>query len=359
MKQIFDGNRPLAEASTLPSSTYLSSEYYDKELKQVFGKEWHWACRTEQVNQPGQWITTQIGNESIVVSRDSEGILRAFSNVCRHRAAKVCRVSQGQSTRLRCQYHGWTYDLAGNLKTAPEFQGVSHFNCEQHSLPSFQVEELGPWLFVCLASEAPNFLAQWKPFLEQSESFQIDQMKFVKRVEYPLNCNWKVFVDNYLDGGYHINTLHPDLAGLIPYSDYRSEIFEKSSLQTAPLKSNLQKESAKVRKGTAQYWWLYPNLMINLYEGVMDLNLVIPEGPNNCRVVFDFYFKDISDLNQPQIEQSLKIAHQIQMEDQGICEEVQEGLQSAFYTSGRFSVLREQTAYHFHQLLAREAGLFE
>jgi len=182
-------------------------------------------------------------------------------------------------------------------------------------------------------------------------------MKFVKRVEYPLQCNWKVFIDNYLDGGYHINTLHPALAGVIPYSDYRSELFSRSSLQTAPLKPKTGDGVLQVRKGTAQYWWLYPNLMINLYEGVMDVNVVIPEAVDRCRVIFDFYFEDVSQENSHFIDESLKVAHQVQLEDQEICQEVQKGLESAYYQSGPFSLLREQTAYHFHQLISKRVTL--
>jgi len=325
-------------------------------MAKVFSRQWHWACRAEEVQSPGQWITTQVGNESLVVTRDMEGALRAFSNVCRHRAAKVCRSSQGQATRLKCQYHGWAYDLSGKLKTAPEFQNVLNFDESKSSLPAFHVQELGPWVFVCLNPTPPDLFEQWNPFLSESEKFQIEQMHFVKRVSYPMKCNWKVFIDNFLDGGYHINTLHPDLAGVIPYSEYRSFLFNKSSLQTAPLKNGKEDGVNSVRKGTAQYWWLYPNLMINLYEGVMDLNLVIPEGPSQCRVFFDFYFSESLKRNQEFIQKSLAVAHQVQMEDQEICEEVQAGLQSAFYSTGRFSVSREETAYHFHQLLDQEVN---
>lgn len=352
----FDSKLSLAEASALPSEVYFCPEFYAREMKNVFGKEWHWVCRADEVKEPGQWITSQIGYEPVIVSREVEGSLRAFSNVCRHRAAKVCRQPFGKSTRLRCQYHGWSYDLNGKLKTAPEFEGVEHFDKEKVQLPAFSVRELGPWVFVSLSAQPTDLLDQWSPFCEESKDFEIEKMRFVKRVEYSVQCNWKVFVDNYLDGGYHINTLHPDLAGVIPYSEYRSFTFPKSSLQTSPLRQGHKTEINSVRKGVAQYWWMYPNLMINLYEGVMDLNLVLPEGPEKCRVIFDFYFKETGQEQQSLIEKSLAVAHQVQLEDQEICEEVQRGLHSQFYSSGRFSVTREKTAYHFHQLIHQEVS---
>lgn len=354
MNMSFDGNLPLEQAFSLPKEWYVAPATFETELAKVFSKEWIWVGRTEELAQPGTWKTAQVGRESVVISKDFNNRFHAFSNVCRHRAAKVCRADRGEGSRLRCAYHGWTYDLEGQLKTTPEFEGVEGFQKESNGLPRFQVKTLGPWLFVSLEKNPISFDEQWAPFLKESASFKLDSMQFVKRVEYPLNCNWKVFIDNYLDGGYHINTLHPGLAGVIPYSEYRSETFGRSSLQTTPLKSQMSQGVSQVRKGTAQYWWLYPNLMINLYDGLMDVNVVIPEEVDRCRVIFEFYFQDVSKKNSSFIEQSFKVAHQVQLEDQGICEEVQKGLQSAYYRSGRFSVSREKTAYHFHQLLAKE-----
>jgi choline monooxygenase len=353
MDHRFDPHLPLDKARSLPSAWYVNQKAFEAELAHVFRKEWIWVGRAEELSKHGTWMTAQVGKESVVVTRDFEGNLHAFSNVCRHRAAKVCRAPRGESSRLRCQYHGWTYDLEGRLKTVPEFEGVNNFTKEENPLPQFYVKEFGPWLFVSLSENPSSFEEQWEPFQKESASFQIEKMKFVKRVEYPLQCNWKVFIDNYLDGGYHINTLHPALAGVIPYSEYRSELFSRSSLQTAPLKPKTGDGVSQVRKGTAQYWWLYPNLMINLYEGVMDVNVVIPEAIDRCRVIFDFYFEDVSQENSHFIDESLKVAHQVQLEDQEICQEVQKGLESAYYQSGPFSVSREQTAYHFHQLIAK------
>ena len=105
---------------------------------------------------------------------------------------------------------------------------------------------------------------------------------------------------------------------------------------------------------TAHYAWVFPNLMLNLYEGVMDTNLVLPDGPGHCRVLFDFYFADThGDAARAYVERSMAVAHQVQLEDVGVCEEVQRGLASASYDTGRFSVKREAGGYHFHQLLAR------
>jgi choline monooxygenase len=177
----------------------------------------------------------------------------------------------------------------------------------------------------------------------------------VARREYELACNWKVFVDNYLDGGYHVNTVHPGLAGVLDYKHYRTEIHSFTSVQMSPLKPSGPGEVADVRRGeTAQYWWAFPSFMLNLYEGVMDTNLVLPLGPERCRVLFDFWFADTEGVAaEKYVQESMAVAHQVQLEDAGICEEVQRGLGSRSFDTGRFSVRREGGGYHFHQLLAR------
>jgi choline monooxygenase len=196
-----------------------------------------------------------------------------------------------------------------------------------------------------------------RPFPERTQQLGLGKLRFAKRQEYEIACNWKVYVDNYLDGGYHVNTVHPGLAGVLDYSEYRTSIAGKTSVQTSPLKPNPNDPNDMVgryRTGdSAYYWWIFPNFMVNIYQGVMDTNLVLPLGPDRCKVIFDFYFSaDDSSLNDGYMADSIAVSHQIQLEDLGICEEVQRGLASRSYSTGRFSVKREVGCYHFHRLLA-------
>src|SRR5262249_55505823 len=171
------------------------------------------------------------------------------------------------------------------------------------------------------------------------------------RREYDLNCNWKVYVDNYLDGGYHINTVHPALGGMLDYSQYQTHTYAWSSVQTGPLTT----ATGDLRAGRAQYWFVFPNFMLNLYDGLMDTNVVLPLGPDRCRVIFRFYFAKTGAAADPEFRaKSLELSHEIQMEDAGICEQVQRGLASGAFHTGRFSVKRENAGHHFHKLLAMQ-----
>lgn len=354
----FDPDLPLERAHTIPSLWYFDPEIYAAERRAVFANGWHVAGRVDQVAEPGSYLTTEIAGEPILVVRDAEGVLRAFYNVCRHRAALVMTEPAGKATRLRCRYHGWTYDLAGRLRGTPEFDGVADFSRENEGLVGLAVDTWGPWVWVN-GSPSPTPLTRFlTPFIEKTAGLELGPLRFVDRREYQLACNWKVFVDNYLDGGYHINTVHPGLAGILDYSQYRTEIAGETSVQISPLRPSesiaMDQSVSKVRGGDAAfYWWLFPNFMVNLYQGVMDTNLVQPLGPERCRVIFDFYFAGAeSDESRRFWSESIQVAHQIQMEDQAICEEVQRGLASRSFDTGRFSVRREAAGYHFHCLLA-------
>ncbi len=360
---LFDGTLPLERARTIPSLWYSDPEIYALECRAIFGQTWLALGRADQVRAAGDYFTANVAGEPVVVVRSEDGVLRAFFNVCRHRAAQVLNEPQGRTDRLRCRYHGWTYDLSGRLRGVPEFDGVADFRREENGLVPIAVDVWGPLVWVHLGAKPPplaDFLSTLSARCanlgdDLGDDLGIEKLRFVERRQYDLACNWKVFVDNYLDGGYHVNTVHPGLAGALDYSQYRTEVFESSSVQISPLKPPDDPTLAKVRTGdNAYYWWIFPNLMINLYAGVMDTNLVLPLGPDRCRVIFDFYFADVDSPDAKQFNaESIAFGHQVQLEDIGICEEVQRGLGSRSYSTGRFSVRREAGGYHFHRLLAR------
>jgi choline monooxygenase len=353
----FDPNCPLERAHTIPSFWYYDPELYAAECRHVFGGSWQAIGRADQVARPGAFLTADLAGEPILVLRDSEGVLRAFYNVCRHRAALVVNQPEGQASRLRCRYHGWTYDLTGRLRGTPEFDGVADFRKEDNGLTPLAVDTWGSLVFVHQSPvPADQPLARFlHPLPERTAELGLKRLTFVARREYEVACNWKVYVDNYLDGGYHVNTVHPSLAGALDYAHYRTEIEGNTSVQISPLKPAADPAVGQVRTGeNAYYWWVFPNLMINLYQDVMDTNVVLPLGPERCKVIFDFYFaRREGEEAERFIAQSIAVAHQVQEEDMGICEEVQRGLRSRAFDTGRFSVKREAGGLHFHRLLAQ------
>jgi choline monooxygenase len=348
----FDPDLPLDRARTIPNTWYLERELYELERRTVFGQSWLYAGRRELVGEPGRYLTAYAAGSPVFVVRGEDGELRAFFNVCRHRAAPILNEPCGRATKLRCRYHGWTYDLAGRLRGTPEFDGVCDFHKDENGLVPVTVAEWGPCVWVHLGPPREPLAAYLAPLPEWAAGRNaLAGLTWAARKEYDLACNWKVYVDNYLDGGYHVNTVHPGLSGVLDYREYKTTTHGNTSLQSSPLVPG-GGAAGKTRTGDlAAYWWVFPNFMVNVYAGVMDTNLVVPLGPDRCRVVFDFYFADGTD--SAFVRDSVAVAEQVQVEDVGICEEVQRGLASGAFTTGRFSVKRENAGYYFHQLLAR------
>jgi len=337
----FDDTLPLSRASTIPGDWYTDPRIAELERRAVFARSWQLVGRADQLAEPGAYVTAEVAGEPVVVVRGSDGALRGFFNVCRHHAAAVMTAPCGKADRLRCPYHGWTYDLAGKLRGVPEFDGVDGFDRDANGLVPLHVATWQQLVFVYLDPDPPPL---------EVAPLVVDNLHFCERREYTLGCNWKVFVDNYLDGGYHVPHLHGDLASILSHKDYTIECFERSCLQSSPISGG----DALARTGRALYYWIYPNLMLNWYEGYLDTNLVVPLGVDRVKVIFDFYFADVGEDAMPRNLDSIAVSDRIQDEDHAICESVQRGLSSRAYRAGRLSVRREAGENLFHRLLARD-----
>jgi choline monooxygenase len=352
----YDDRAPLAQASTIPAAWYVDPRIAELERLTVFSKTWQLVARTDQLNSPGQFVSASAAGEPIVVVRGNDGVLRAFYNVCRHHAAAVVTEPCGHAALLRCPYHGWNYGLDGSLKGMPEFEGVENFDRAQNGLVPIRVETWECFVFINLDDHASPLAEFLGGLVRRVAPLGISKLHYFDRRTYNINCNWKVFVDNYLDGGYHVPHLHKGLNSVLDYKQYTIENEDRYCLQSSPMvTSDEDAATGAVRKGDrAWYFWQHPNLMINCYEGYMDTNLVIPVDVDHCRVIFDFYFGDISDARREYNEQSVSIGNRVQEEDLGICEDVQRGLKSRAYRAGRLSVRREAGEQLFHRLLASD-----
>jgi choline monooxygenase len=354
--RLYDAAAPLENASTIPAPWYLDARIAELERERVFGGHWIAVGRTDQVSVPGQFFTVELGGEPLVIVRGTDGVLRAFFNVCRHHAAAVANVPCGTAQHLRCPYHGWTYGLDGSLKGAPEFAGVCDFDRSRNGLIAVRVGTWEQFVFITLNEKAPPLVDSLGDLPERIAPLGINRLSFFERKSYTLGCNWKVYVDNYLDGGYHVPQLHKGLNSVLDYKEYTIENGDRYCLQSSPMVSTDEHASfAATRSGDrAYYYWIYPNFMINVYEGLMDTNLVLPEGPDVCVVQFDFFFADVSASREAYNRESVAVSDRVQEEDVDICESVQRGLRSRAYGAGRLSARREAGEHLFHRLLARD-----
>ena len=354
--ELYNAAAPLEEAFTIPAPWYIDERVEALERDRVFARNWIAVGRLDQVAQPGQFFTVTVAGEPLIVVRGADNELRAFFNVCRHHAAAVATEPCGTAQHLRCPYHGWTYGLDGSLKGAPEFAGVCNFDRAQNGLVPVRLAVWEHFLFVSLVDRGPSLESFLGDLPARVAPLGIRNIYFFARKTYTLACNWKVYVDNYLDGGYHVPHLHKGLNSVLDYKEYTIENSEHYSLQSSPMVSSGEHASfSATRTGDrAYYYWLYPNFMINIYEGVMDTNLVLPISTDKCLVQFDFFFSDVSEARKAYNDESVAVSDRVQDEDVDICESVQRGLRSRAYGAGRLSVRRECGEHLFHRLLAKD-----
>ena len=343
----------LEHASTLSSSYYLDPSVLRTENRNVFGRTWQLVGRAEQVRESGQYFTCTIGEEPVLVVRGADGVLRAMTNVCRHRAGPIAR-GEGRRPVLQCGYHGWTYWLDGRLKNTPEFEGVADFDRATCTLPQYQAGIWNELVFVNLDPAAESLSEFLGELVTDMPPHDYSGFQLAQRKVWELDCNWKVYVDNYLEG-YHIPIVHPGLFRELDYPNYRTETKRNYSIQIAPTR---RAERIRTTEGDDQvrYFWLFPNLMLNVYPDNFSTNLILPLGHGRTVTLFDWYFKD-PDAAKSQIDETVAFSDEIQLEDIDICEAVQRGLSSMTYDAGRYSVKRENGVHHFHSLYAERMAL--
>jgi choline monooxygenase len=359
-------------AQTLASRFYTDPAILAIERGRIFQRTWQLvgtlshACGevnglARTIADPESYFTAEVVGEPIIVVRDKQGTLRAFSNVCRHRAGPIA-LGSGCKNVLRCQYHGWTYTLDGKLIGTPDVEGVEFFDRSTMGMVPLRVETWEQFIFVNFDVAAPplsEFLGQ---IPQQSAGFEFAGLQFAERRDYVIECNWKVYVDNYLEG-YHIPIAHPGLMREIDYANYRTDTFRYHSQQFAPLRAMKPGDGGErfYRPASglqeALYFWIFPNLMLNIYPDNISTNVIVPLSQDKTLTIFEWFFHDAkSPENQERMARAIAFSDEVQQEDIVLCSNVQKGLHSATYDRGRYSVKRENGVHHFHTLLGEFLG---
>ena len=345
----------IARAWTLPARCYFDPEVYRREQERIFRRTWQVVGHRDQLAHPGDYITSEIAGEPLLLVRNGDRELRGFYNVCRHRAGPPA-MGCGSRKVFRCGYHGWTYGLDGELISAPEFEGVQAFAPEHFSLKPVQVAEWFNLVFANLDDRAEPLLAALGTLPKQAERYSFERMKLFERRTYEMKCNWKTYVDNYLEG-YHLPSVHPGLNRELDYGEYVVEPHAGHVRQFSPLRGAQPGDSSPRRyqeestDSLTNYFWIFPNWMLNCYPDNISLNVVVPGGPEKSVVVFEWYLPEES-LRTDAAARSVAFSDEIQAEDAAICETVQKNLSSQSYDRGRYSVKREQGVHAFHRIYA-------
>jgi choline monooxygenase len=323
---------------TLQAVDYSSADGHQRERHEIFGREWLCLGSAHAVREPGSYLAETIAGWPLLVVRDSEGMLRAFHNVCRHRAGPLVDDGCGSVRSLVCRYHGWAYGLDGSLRSARD-SGLDPADVDGLELFAVQVAEWRGVLFACLEPNAPPLDAWLGDLAAECESFPMESWQPSERMSHHLACNWKTYGDNYLEG-YHIPLLHPELNRQFDAKQYRVELGHNYCRHTAPPRDG----------SPADGRWLFrwPNLAMNIYGDSMNVEVIVPTGPESCSVSYSHFFVD---PNGADVADVIALADTVMEQDRRIVEAVQRNLAAGTYQGGLLSPRHENGLLQFQDLV--------
>lgn len=349
-----------ARALSLNAAAYTDAAWFAADRAGILAKSWQWVAHVEKLRSPGSYVTADIAGRPIAIVRDKEGVLRAFYNVCKHRAHELLQ-GEGTTTRIMCPYHAWVYRLSGELVRAPETEALEDFDTRDICLDAVQVTEFAGFVFVNLDPDAAPLQAQagnleteirhWAP--------DIENLTFGHRLSYDIRSNWKNVVDNFLEC-YHCPTAHKDFCDLVDMETYKvtTHGIYSSHMADAGQTANSAYDVSNATVRTHAVWWLWPTTCLMRYPGrssMIVLN-VIPVGPDRTLETYDF-FLETPDPDPMELDAIRYLDEVLQVEDIGLVESVQRGMTTPAFTQGRIvhdphgSGKSEHAVHHFHGLV--------
>lgn len=344
----------IARSRPLPGHYYADPAWLPRERDAIFARAWNLVGWAEQFAEPGAYSSVTVAGEPIVIVRDADA-LRAYYNVCRHRGGPLTD-GCGRQRQFTCRYHGWSYALDGRVLRAPHMAEELAAHRATLDLRPVQVARWANLVFVNLDPAAPGLVDSLGGLAEVAGPLALDRMRYVSSHTYTVAANWKVYVDNYLEG-YHVPPVHPGLNREIDFRDYVTELGESWSYQHAPFARDAGGErlyAPRVAGDEARYYWLWPNIMLNIYQGLLQTNVVEPDGAERTRVRFDWFALE-PPHDEPSRERTARMvafSDEVQAEDAAICAAVQRNLGSRGFEPGPYSTRYETGVHQFHRLYA-------
>ena len=359
-------DKDASRSLSLRKEAYVEKSWFNVDQGAIIARSWQWVCHVEKLREPGAYVTIEIAGNPVAVVRDRTGMLRAFYNVCKHRAHELLS-GEGNTTRIMCPYHAWVYKLDGTLVRAPETEGLVDFHPKEICLDQVQVEEFCGFIYVNLDPEA-------KPLAETSGDLateikhwapDIENLTFAHRLTYDIQSNWKNVVDNFLEC-YHCPTAHKDFCELVDMDTYKVTTHGIYSSHMADAGNNTSNNAYDVSNATVKthaVWWLWPNTCIMRYPGRSSMIIlnIVPAGPDRTLETYDF-FLETSDPNEMEQEIIRYLDEVLQVEDINLVESVQRGMKTPAFTQGRIvndvtgSGKSEHAVHHFHGLVLDAYG---
>jgi len=327
----------------LAARWYSDHDQYQNERRAIWGSEWLMFGVTAELSRPGQYVADEIAGYPLLVVVDPQGELRGFHNVCPHRAGVIQWPGCGQTGNLVCRYHGWAFSWDGSLKSARDFGDTP--TPDDHSLRSIRVETWGPLVFVNLDENAPSLASTLGSLDTAVRQHDFTAFTYGRRLVRTLECNWKTYVDNYLEG-YHVPLLHPLLNSAVDMKTYSVEV---------PDDTYCIHRAGQVQGSASAGVWVfrYPNLAINVYADGMNVERIVPLSSTRTAVVYDYFAHDVSEAK---IQSMVEMSNVTLDEDQAIAELVQRNLDAGIYEAGPLSPRHENALAWFQGRIRETTG---
>lgn len=355
------------EAISFPSEMYTSPEIYRLEQDRIFGKTWIYVGLIQQLQGPGSYFTIEIAEQPLIILLDKNGQLRAFFNVCPHRASPLA-LGSGQCNKLTCLYHAWTFDLEGKLKGAPEMETAENFDLEAHSLTAIKVDTWGAFIFVNLDPASPPLSTQLGDLPEKLQHYQLNDWVIAHSYEYWVEANWKLYFENTAES-YH----EPNVHDIVPkfYQDIEAEAKHYSYLQHTPM-SGLESEEASpltdhLSQMLSQMPHLenfsetemsritvlchFPNFFVTFSPFSVGVGYLDPQGPTQTRLYGHMLFPHVEAAPPEVLQPLIEMADKSMQEDLNLLPHIQKRMQGVGYHPGRLSPKREMGIHLFQSLV--------
>lgn len=325
---------------TLPARLYGCPDAWARERSAIFGRAWLFLGHEDEAPRPGDWIATDMAGHRLLAVRGADGILRAFHNVCRHRAGPLVSGVGGHCAgELVCGYHGWRYALDGRLRAATGFGALEGFDPREIGLLGLRLELWRGLAFVTLDPDAAPLEGHVAPLEALLAARGLDLPAPALRRAHDLACDWKTYAENYLEG-YHIAAVHPALAEELGAAEYQVRVEGDVVVQQA--------EGLNDGPQAGVWGWLWPNLGVNVYRDGAMIERITPVGPGRIRL--DYLF--LSDAGAEALGETLEASDRLTAEDAAICEAVQANFLAGAYDRGVLSPRHEAAIAWFQSRIA-------
>ena len=330
-----------APSTTAPVELYRDPGVFERERALIFAKTWQFLGLESDLARPGDYLAEVLAGYPVMALRDEQGNLRGYHNVCRHRAGPLVGEAKGHcSSEIVCRFHEWRYAFDGRLKEAKGFEAADELEGD-YSLVPLRVETWRGFVFVNAQREAAPLIEALRP-LDERLGLQPRRSARVRH-RHPVHCNWKVYVENYLDG-YHREGVHPALAAQAGAKRLDVQMQDEVALY----------EVAGHAPGAERLWaWVWPNLGLSVYRGVLLLEHMRPLGAD--RTMVDHVF--LHEPEDPSVEAAILSSERITEEDTWLSERVQQNLNAGVYRQGVLSPSHERAVLWFQSRTMRSLGL--